>query len=338
MDVLNMMKNKRPSSISRNTEIVKLFAKFTIDINYQLKDRKIFKNEKEWSELLKLKIIEYVKIQLKDKGIKNDLRSFFLLLLYELNRLISNLIGELDISKTQFTEEKILSNLKLNYEFNDQLMITSEEVYSKIMLNKMDYSYIIYLLISLSYIKVCDMNELIFEKDFDLSDISIKIVNILCLYHKLFSYSQNLENLYLFNLVKKCLNDILPYYLKLLNEILDDPELKSVVILIEEDYFSIMFNVLGEIKIIRKFLYELYINLNLFVKDGIKIRMIKRNFIDNKCLEGILSNLKKNYSYKNYETVLDIFNELIYLFLITITFYDTDIIGEIKLEVSNYLN
>ena len=95
MDVLNMMKNKRPSSISRNTEIVKLFAKFTIDINYQLKDRKIFKNEKEWSELLKLKIIEYVKIQLKDKGIKNDLRSFFLLLLYELNRLISNLIGEL---------------------------------------------------------------------------------------------------------------------------------------------------------------------------------------------------------------------------------------------------
>ena len=334
MDVLNTLKNKRNSAVPRIKEIVKAFGKFTIELNSQLKEKKNQKTEKEHSEFLKTRIVEFIKTHFKEKGFKNDLKTFYLVLLYELYRILNQLIDEFDLSKNQLNEEKIVSIIKLNYDFNEQIFVSSDEVYNKITNNKIDYSNVIYLLISLSYIKICDVTDLIYDKDHEISDISLLIIKVLIIYQKIYNYSQNIseKNAIFFNFVQKSFNEILPYYAKLLLEILDDPELKSVLGLIEYDFFAILYNELSEIKLIRKFLIEIYVKLNLSVKDGIKIRKIRRNFLENKCLEGILSNIKKNYSHNNFDNIQDIFKELIYLLLISTVFYEN--IKEIKLEVN----
>jgi hypothetical protein len=335
MDVLGMMKNRRNSPIPRTKEIVKSFGKFTIDLNIQLKEKKTVKSDREYVETMKQRINDYIKNHFKEKGIKNDLKSFFLLTLFEFYRIHSNLLEEFDPNKTSFTEDIIISVIKLNYDFNEQILISPEEIYSKINNNKIEYSHIVYLLISLSYIRICDLNDIVFDKDFDLSDISVKIVKTLLLYYKIYNYSQYLadKNINLFNIVKKAVNDILPYYTKFLYELLDDIELRSIFILFEGDYLSILYNIVGEMKVVRKFLFDLYIRLNIFVKDGVKLKKLKMNFLDNKCLEGIISNVKKNYSYNNYDSVTDIFNELVYSLLIATAFYDMESVKEIKLEV-----
>ncbi len=71
--------------------------------------------------------------------------------------------------------------------------------------------------------------------------------------------------------------------------------------------------------------------MNIFTKDGIKMRNFKRYILENKCLEGILSNVKKTYSYKNFEDISEIFSELIYLLLLCMAFYENQ--KDIKQEV-----
>ena len=78
-------------------------------------------------------------------------------------------------------------------------------------------------------------------------------------------------------------------------------------------------------------MFDIYIKVNILTKDGIKIRNFKRYIIENKCLEGILSNIKKSYSIKLFEEVDEVFNELLYLLLICNAFYDNQ--KEIKQEV-----
>ena len=53
--------------------------------------------------------------------------------------------------------------------------------------------------------------------------------------------------------------------------------------------------------------------------------------LENKCLEGILTNIKKNYSYKIFEDIIEIFNELIYLLVLCNSFYENQ--KELKQEV-----
>ena len=112
MNVLNNLLRKKSVKIScLNTNIrdlVKTFAKYITETKNQIKERKLIKKEKETdSLLLKHKINEFIKNNFKEKGLKNDAKSFFLVLSQELYKLITALLNTNDITKSNnLTKEK----------------------------------------------------------------------------------------------------------------------------------------------------------------------------------------------------------------------------------------
>lgn len=351
MNVLNNLLRKKsvklPSLTTNMRDLVKTFAKYITETKNQIKERKLIRKDKETdSLLLKHKINEFIKNNFKEKGLKNDNKSFFLVLSQELYKLITSLLANNDISKSNnLSEESIISFIKSFYDFEDELYISSDEIITKIMEGKADNSYIIYLLICLSYAKLCEVSDFILDKENEISDIGVKIVMLLANFHSITKYLNTQtqfthSNFYQFVMIT--MNHIIITINNFFIQFMDDIEMKTVFMLIEHDYLGRLFNDISEIKIIRyiyiinkrKYLFDLYIKVNIFTKDGIKMRKFKRYILENKCLEGILSNIKKNYSYKNFEDISEIFTELIYLLLSCNAFYENQ--KEIKQEVKYF--
>ena len=83
-------------------------------------------------------------------------------------------------------------------------------------------------------------------------------------------------------------------------------------------------------------MFDIYIKVNIITKDGIKIRNFRKYILENKCLEGVLSNIKKNYSNKTFDEITEIFNELIYMLILCNAFYENQ--KELKQEVFYIFN
>ena len=83
-------------------------------------------------------------------------------------------------------------------------------------------------------------------------------------------------------------------------------------------------------------MFDIYIKVNIITKDGIKIRNFRKYILENKCLEGVLSNIKKNYSNKTFDEITKIFNELIYMLILCNAFYENQ--KELKQEVFYIFN
>ena len=260
MNVLNNLLRKKSVKISSlNTNIrdlVKTFAKYITETKNQIKERKLIKKEKETdSLLLKHKINEFIKNNFKEKGLKNDAKSFFLVLSQELYKLITALLNTNDITKSNnLTEESIISFIKSFYDYEDELYISSDEIISKVLEGKADDSYIIYLLICLSYVKLCEVSDFILDKENEISDIGVKIVMLLGNFHTIAKY-MNAQTQFKHSNFSQFVNITMNHIIKNINnffiQFMDDSEMKTVFMLIEYDYLGKLFNDISEIKIIR---------------------------------------------------------------------------------------
>lgn len=260
MNVLNNLLRKKSVKISSlNTNIrdlVKTFAKYITETKNQIKERKLIKKEKETdSLLLKHKINEFIKNNFKEKGLKNDAKSFFLVLSQELYKLITNILNTNDITKSNsLKEESIISFIKSFYDFEDELYISSDEIVVKVLEGKADDSYIIYLFICLTYVKLCEVSDFILDKENEISDIGVKIVMLLGNFHSIAKYltAQTQFKHYNFSqFANSTMNHIIKHINNFFIQFIDDSEMKTVFMLIEYDYLGKLFNDISEIKIIR---------------------------------------------------------------------------------------
>ena len=260
MNVLNNLLRKKSVKFQNMTtnirELVKTFAKYIMETKNQIKEKKFLRKDKETdSFLLKHKINEFVKNNFKEKGYKNDAKSFFLILAQEFYKLITNLLFQNDLTKVQkINEENIISFLKSFYNFDDELYITSDEIIDKILSGKADDSYLIYLSICLCYVKLCEVSDCILDKENDISDIGVKIVNLLTNFNTISKFikantSFKHNNFILF--INKAMNHILKIITEFFIQLMDDIEMKTVFMLIEFDYLGTLFNDISEIKIVR---------------------------------------------------------------------------------------
>ena len=83
----------------------------------------------------------------------------------------------------------------------------------------------------------------------------------------------------------------------LFSKLINDPLMKTVFLLMESGDLSKLFNDLSSMKIIRNSIYDIFIKVNTYTKDGIKIRNFRKYVSDFNCLEGMLSCLKNSYRY-----------------------------------------
>lgn len=127
----------------------------------------------------------------------------------------------------------------------------------------------------------------------------------------------------------------LPLFIKFLCELLNEPEMRTIFLLISTDDLSKIFNDLSKIRIIRRFTYDIFIKVNICTKEGLKLWNFRKYIIDNNCLEGILSAIKSNYFTSSYEDINEIFRELNNLLIICAAFYETQ--KDFKNEIFNFL-
>jgi len=126
-----------------------------------------------------------------------------------------------------------------------------------------------------------------------------------------------------------------PLFIKFLSELLNEPEVRTIFLLITSDDLSKIFNDLSKIKIIRKFTYDIIIKVNIFTKEGLKLWNFRKYIIENNCLEGILSSIKSNYFTSSFDDIYEIFRELNNLLILCAAFYETQ--KDFKNEIFNFL-
>lgn len=175
-------------SLQKLRDLIKTFAKFAIETKNQLREKKSIssKREKEIdSNLLKQKLCEFIKNNFKEKGFKSEPKVFFLLVAQDYYRLVCSIINANSASETFTCKETITGFLKQFYDFEDVLYISDQEIVDKINKDQAIGSYLMSLLTTLSFMKVCDVTEFILDKENEIADIGVKTVLLLEIFHKI---------------------------------------------------------------------------------------------------------------------------------------------------------
>ncbi len=185
---------KRKSSIlsfpnlQRLRDLIKTFAKFAIETKNQLRERNSIssKRDKEMNtNILKQKLCDFIKNNFKEKGFKSEAKVFFLLIAQDYHRLVSTILNSNSASESYNSKEIITGFLKQFYDFEDVLYISDSEIVEKVNKDQAIGSYLMSLLISLSFIKTCDCTEFILDKENDIMDIGVKTVLLLEIFSKI---------------------------------------------------------------------------------------------------------------------------------------------------------
>lgn len=322
---------------------------------------------------IKIKIIDYLKnsILTSKSSIKLDLKSFFNLISREAIKEFSVNYKQIENSMNEVNFDSIINFIKIFYEFEDTLFISTHDTFNQIFENKVGKSYLSHLLNCLTYLKKLDLVDVLFDKDNDAQHIIVLIINFIEVIVKIINYTKTLPitcknndsiedkesvennsnttntknnnfsddllevtyNIKFIGLIEKTLSMIFPEFVRLLNNLISDVDLKAVFYLISKDCFAQLFGPLCLIKTIRKSLIDVFPIVNANCKDKDKLKVFKRYISENHCLERIFYSLIKvynnNVSYRN-----DIFIETLELILIISAFSEN--YKEIKTEIFNF--
>lgn len=172
------------------------------------------------------------------------------------------------------------------------------------------------------------------ESSYDLTVYNSKPGKIRNLHNYISSNEINFEESFL-SFIEKSACLALPPFIKFFSELLNEPEMRTIFLLISSDDLTKIFNDLSKIRIIRRFTYDIFIKVNINTKEGLKLWNFKKYIVENNCLEGILSAIKSNYFTSSYEDLDEIFRELINLLIICSAFYETQ--KDFKNEIFNFL-
>ena len=121
----------------------------------------------------------------KEKGYKSDPKVFFLLVAQDYYRLISMILSNNKSTETYSSIDIITGFLKQFYDFEDELYISDSEIVEKVNKDQAVGSYLMSLLTTLSYMKICDVIEYILDKENEIPDIGVKTVLVLEIFHKI---------------------------------------------------------------------------------------------------------------------------------------------------------
>jgi hypothetical protein len=322
-------------------QLVRKFAKYVMETKNQLKERRSqsFSKKDTEANLLKQKIIEFIKSSFKEKGSKNDAKIFFYYLAQEYSRNITGILSYTKILTNTITEDKIVDFVKNFYDFEDELIVMKDDILYKINKEIAEDSYLMSLIYALSHMKACEVVDPILEKekDNDIQDIGAKTVMVMYIFHRIIKFKINLESetnveIGFVTFLNKSIDHIVPTVVNLLSDLIEDSEMRTIFQLINSDDLSKMFNELSNIPVLRRSLFDIMVKVNANSKDGIKIRSFRKYVIDNNCLEGLLSTIKTNYFQNNN---VDIFKDLLHLLIICSAYYDTE--KDIKKEIYKFL-
>jgi len=249
-------KTKGFSNLSLLKEYAKQYYKQISDINNQLKEKKTqSKREKDNDNLIiKQRSSDFIKANFKEKGL-NSLKSYFLTITQEFYKVISNILHK---KITEINQEAVISFLQSFYDFDDELVISNSDTIIKVIEGKLHYSLIVFILTNLTYIKACEVVDYLLEKENEMTDIGVKVVSILNIFHKIinftnqnYSTSKNKADEQFVMFVSKSTSTVLYYFINCLLQLVEEPEMKTVSKLIESNELSQVFSNLSEIKLIR---------------------------------------------------------------------------------------
>jgi len=175
-------------NLQKLRDLIKTFAKFAIETKNQLREKKSIssKREKEFdSNLLKQKLCDFIKNNFKEKGYKSEPKVFFLLVAQDYYRLTHTIIRAYSSTENFTSKESITGFLKQFYDFENELWVSDEDIVDKVIKDQAIGSYLMSLLTSLSFLKICDVTESILDKENDIADIGVQTVLILEIFYKI---------------------------------------------------------------------------------------------------------------------------------------------------------
>jgi hypothetical protein len=363
MDFLNMLRKKPVKTTGQNTKVREISKQFCLFIKESKEALKTGTNDKSPltgkarrssckdvladNAIIKQRINEYIKANFKEKGYKSDAKSFFLLLAEEYYKLISGILiwSQGQGQNSSISNDTIISFFKNFYDFEDELYVSNREVIEKI--EKSEESYIITLLKCLSYVKLCDSVEYLLDKDNDIQDIGAKTVLVMYDFQKINKYLNSIilqegsgkeESKIFAKHIQKAINNILPYFVDLFSKLINDPSMKTVFLLMESGDLSKLFNDLSSMKVIRNSIYDIFIKVNTYTKDGIKIRSFRKYVSDFNCLEGMFSCLRNSYRYfpgEYSDLHSEVLKEALNILIIINGFYEDQ--KDLKKEIYSFL-